>query len=220
MLKQLDIFWGEKLNDVKNTYAPVVIEKEGQHERVWDLPSRLMRDRNIFLNSEVNQQTVMSLIMQILILSGEDEEAPIYFYINSPGGSVMDGLALFDVMRAVPNKIITICVGQAASMGSFLLSAGDKRFALPNSRLMYHQVMSGIPGGTQYLDMKIAVDETEKLYNKLNEYLSEFTGGKISVEEMKKKTERDWWLSPEEAVEIGFIDGVIKSLNDEQLKNI
>jgi len=85
---------------------------------------------------------------------------------------------------------------------------------------MYHQVMSGIPGGTQYLDMKIAVDETEKLYNKLNEYLSEFTGGKISVEEMKKKTERDWWLSPEEAVEIGFIDGVIKSLNDDILKEI
>ena len=214
-----DIMWGG--NDKKTiiptaAYAPVVIENDGRGERAYDLPSRLLKDRIVMLNSDVNNQSANSIIMQLLVLSAEDPKADIYFYINSPGGSVTDGLALYDTMQAIPNDVVTICLGSAASMGSFLLSGGTpgKRYALPNSRLMYHQVMSGISGGTQYVDMETSVRETKKLYEKLNMYLSEFTQGKISFEEMKKKTDRDWWLSPQEAIESGFIDKIITKLGD------
>ncbi len=214
-----DIMWGG--NDKKTiiptaAYAPVVIENDGRGERAYDLPSRLLKDRIVMLNSDVNNQSANSIIMQLLVLSAEDPNADIYFYINSPGGSVTDGLALYDTMQAIPNDVVTICLGSAASMGSFLLSGGTpgKRYALPNSRLMYHQVMSGISGGTQYVDMETSVKETKKLYEKLNMYLSEFTQGKISFEEMKKKTDRDWWLSPQEAIESGFIDKIITKLGD------
>ena len=214
-----DIMWGG--NDKKTiiptaAYAPVVIENDGRGERAYDLPSRLLKDRIVMLNSDVNNQSANSIIMQLLVLSAEDPKADIYFYINSPGGSVTDGLALYDTMQAIPNDVVTICLGSAASMGSFLLSGGapGKRYALPNSRLMYHQVMSGISGGTQYVDMETSVRETKKLYEKLNMYLSEFTQGKISFEEMKKKTDRDWWLSPQEAIESGFIDKIITKLGD------
>lgn len=199
-----------------NSYAPMIIENTGSGERAYDLPSRLLNDRIIMLNGEVNNQSTQSLIMQLLILSAQDAKADIYFYINSPGGSVTDGLALFDTMQAIPNDVVTICLGSAASMGSFLLSAGakGKRYSLPNSRLMYHQVMSGIAGGTQYVDMETSVKETRKLYEKLNKYLSDFTNGIIDFEEMKKKTDRDWWLSPEEAITEGFIDKIIYKLGD------
>ncbi len=214
-----DIMWGG--NDKKTiiptaAYAPVVIENDGRGERAYDLPSRLLKDRIVMLNSDVNNQSANSIIMQLLVLSAEDPNADIYFYINSPGGSVTDGLALYDTMQAIPNDVVTICLGSAASMGSFLLSGGTpgKRYSLPNSRLMYHQVMSGISGGTQYVDMETSVKETKKLYEKLNMYLSEFTQGKISFEEMKKKTDRDWWLSPQEAIESGFIDKIITKLGD------
>lgn len=214
-----DIMWGG--NDKKTiiptaAYAPVVIENDGRGERAYDLPSRLLKDRIVMLNSDVNNQSANSIIMQLLVLSAEDPKADIYFYINSPGGSVTDGLALYDTMQAIPNDVVTICLGSAASMGSFLLSGGTpgKRYSLPNSRLMYHQVMSGISGGTQYVDMETSVNETKKLYEKLNMYLSEFTQGKISFEEMKKKTDRDWWLSPQEAIESGFIDKIITKLGD------
>lgn len=214
-----DIMWGG--NDKKTiiptaAYAPVVIENDGRGERAYDLPSRLLKDRIVMLNSDVNNQSANSIIMQMLVLSAEDPKADIYFYINSPGGSVTDGLALYDTMQAIPNDVVTICLGSAASMGSFLLSGGTpgKRYSLPNSRLMYHQVMSGISSGTQYVDMETSVNETKKLYEKLNMYLSEFTQGKISFEEMKKKTDRDWWLSPQEAIESGFIDKIITKLGD------
>lgn len=214
-----DIMWGG--NDKKTiiptaAYAPVVIENDGRGERAYDLPSRLLKDRIVMLNSDVNNQSANSIIMQLLVLSAEDPKADIYFYINSPGGSVTDGFALYDTMQAIPNDVVTICLGSAASMGSFLLSGGTpgKRYSLPNSRLMYHQVMSGISGGTQYVDMETSVRETKKLYEKLNMYLSEFTQGKISFEEMKKKTDRDWWLSPQEAIESGFIDKIITKLGD------
>jgi len=208
--------WGAGDIQPQASYAPMVIEREGHGERAFDLPSRLLKDRIVMLNSDVNNQSANSIIMQLLVLSAEDPEADIYFYINSPGGSVLDGLALFDTMKAVPNDIVTICLGSAASMGSFLVSGGTpgKRYSLPNSRLMYHQVMSGVAGGTQYVDMERSVMETKKLYDKLNNYLSEFTGGKTTFEEMKEKTDRDWWLSPEEAIEEGFIDKVIEKLGD------
>jgi len=198
------------------SYAPIVIERTPDGERSYDLPSRLLKDRIVMLNSDVNNQSANSIIMQFLVLSAEDPEADIYFYINSPGGSVQDGLALFDTMQAIPNDVVTICLGGAASMGSFLLSGGTvgKRYSLPNSRLMYHQVMSGISSGTQYVDMETSVTETKKLYDKLNMYLSEFTGGKINFEEMKKKTDRDWWLSPQEAIDNGLIDKIITKLGD------
>lgn len=204
------------VNKPTATYAPVVIENTGNGERAYDLPSRLLKDRIIMLNSEVDNVSANSLIMQLLVLSAEDPNSDIYFYINSPGGSVMDGFALFDTMQAIPNDVVTICLGSAASMGSFLLSGGTigKRYALPNSRLMYHQVMSGINAGTQFVDMEKSVDEVKKLYDKLNRYLSEFTGGKIGFEEMKKKTDRDWWLSPTEAISEGFIDKIITKLGD------
>jgi ATP-dependent Clp protease protease subunit len=214
-----DIMWGgndKKMIIPTAAYAPVVIENDGRGERAYDLPSRLLKDRIVMLNSDVNNQSANSIIMQLLVLSAEDPKADIYFYINSPGGSVTDGLALYDTMQTIPNDVVTICLGSAASMGSFLLSGGTpgKRYALPNSRLMYHQVMSGISGGTQYVDMETSVKETKKLYEKLNMYLSEFTQGKISFEEMKKKTDRDWWLSPQEAIESGFIDKIITKLGD------
>lgn len=213
-----DIMWGgsKKVETPTAAYAPVVIESDGRGERAYDLPSRLLKDRIVMLNSDVNNQSANSIIMQMLVLSAEDPEADIYFYINSPGGSVTDGLALFDTMQAIPNDVVTICLGSAASMGSFLLSGGTpgKRYSLPNSRLMYHQVMSGIAGGTQYVDMETSVNETKKLYEKLNRYLSEFTQGKINFEDMKKKTDRDWWLSPDEAIECGFIDKIITKLGD------
>jgi ATP-dependent Clp protease protease subunit len=198
------------------SYAPIVIERSGNGERAYDLPSRLLKDRIIMLNGEVNSHSANSIIMQLLVLSAEDSEADIHFYINSPGGSVVDGLALFDTMCAIPNDVVTICLGSAASMGSFLLSGGTqgKRYSLPNSRLMYHQVMSGISAGTQFVDMETSVNETKKLYEKLNSYLSKFTGGKINFEEMKKRTDRDWWLSPEEAISEGFIDKIITNLGD------
>jgi len=197
-------------------YTPIVIEQDGLNERAFDLPSRLLKDRIIMLNSEVNNHTANSIIMQMLVLTADDPKSDIYFYINSPGGSVSDGLAIFDTMNLIPNDVCTICLGSAASMGSFLVSAGTKgkRFALTNSRLMYHQVMSGVPGGTQYVDMERSVDETKKLYDKLNKYLSTFTGGTITFEEMKNKTDRDWWLSPEEAIKEGFIDKIITSMNN------
>lgn len=214
--KTKPIMWGGSTDTPQATYAPMVIEREGNGERAFDLPSRLLKDRIVMLNSDVNNQSANSIIMQLLVLSAEDPEADIYFYINSPGGSVTDGLALFDTMQAIPNDIVTICLGSAASMGSFLVSGGTpgKRYSLKNSRLMYHQVMSGIAGGTQYVDMERSVVETKKLYEKLNQYLSDFTGGKTNLEEMKKKTDRDWWLSPEEAIEEGFIDKVITKLGD------
>jgi len=199
------------------SYAPIVIETSPMGgERAFDLPSRLLKDRIVMLNGEVNHQSTHSIIMQLLVLTAEDPEADIYFYINSPGGSVMDGLALYDTMCAIPNEIVTICLGSAASMGSFLLSGGTKgkRYSLPNSRLMYHQVMSGISSGTQYVDMETSVQETKKLYEKLNMYLSQFTDGRIDYEEMKKRTDRDWWLSAEEAIAEGFIDKIITKLGD------
>jgi ATP-dependent Clp protease protease subunit len=212
-----NIIWGVNGQlKVENTYAPIVIENEGNVERAYDLPSRLLKDRIVMLNGEVNSQSANSIIMQLLFLSSQDEETDIYFYINSPGGSVTDGLAIMDTMNLIPNDVATICIGQAASMGSFLVSAGakGKRYSLRNARLMYHQVMSGIAPGTQYVDMERSVKEVQKLYEKLNRYLSEFTDGKISYEEMKKLTDRDWWLDPEEAVEYKFIDKVIYSLKD------
>lgn len=211
------IMWGgSNIEQPKAAYAPIVIEREGNGERAFDLPSRLLKDRIVMLNSDVNNQSANSIIMQLLVLSAEDPESDIYFYINSPGGSVTDGLALFDTMQAIPNDIVTICLGSAASMGSFLVSGGTqgKRYSLKNSRLMYHQVMSGIAGGTQYVDMERSVLETKKLYEKLNQYLSDFTGGKTNLEEMKKKTDRDWWLSPDEAIAEGFIDKIIYKLGD------
>lgn len=212
-----------KINDIMQihrhpmaTYAPIVIENSGNGERAYDLPSRLLKDRIIMLNGVVNEQSANSLIMQLLVLSADSPDSDVYFYINSPGGSVMDGFALFDTMQAIPNDVVTICLGSAASMGSFLLSGGTrgKRYSLPNSRLMYHQVMSGINPGTQYVDMENEVNETKKMYDKLNKYLSEFTNGKTSFEEMKKKTDRNWWLSPQEAINEGFIDKIITKLGD------
>ncbi len=218
MTKMNEIMWGgfNKSMIPQAAYAPIVIESDGRGERAYDLPSRLLKDRIVMLNGEVNNQSANSIIMQLLILSAEDPKSDIYFYLNSPGGSVTDGLALYDTMQAIPNDVVTICLGSAASMGSFLLSGGTpgKRYSLPNSRLMYHQVMSGISGGTQYVDMETSVKETKKLYEKLNMYLSKFTQGKISFEEMKQKTDRDWWLSPEEAIESGFIDKIITKLGD------
>lgn len=198
-------------------YAPIVIENSPTGgERAYDLPSRLLRDRIVMLNGEVNGASANSIIMQLLVLTAEDPESDIYFYINSPGGSVIDGLAIYDTMCIIPNDVVTICLGSAASMGSFLLSGGakGKRYSLPNSRLMYHQVMSGISPGTQYVDMETSVNETKKLYERLNDYLAKFTNGKTTFEEMKKKTDRDWWLSPEEAIEEGFIDKIINKLGE------
>jgi len=193
------------------SYVPYVVEKTGNGERSYDIYSRLLKDRIIMINGEINNQISASVVAQLLFLESEAPDKDIFIYINSPGGCVNSGLAIYDTFEHIKCDINTICMGQAASMGSFLVSGGTKgkRMALKNSRLLYHQVMSGISGGTQYVDMERSVNETKKLYEKLNQYLSDFTYGKTNLEEMKLKTDRDWWLSPEEAIEEGFIDKII-----------
>lgn len=188
-------------------YVPYVIEQTGRGERSYDIFSRLLKDRIIFLGSEVNDTVANLITAQLLFLESDDPEKDIYFYINSPGGSVTAGLAIYDTMNYVTPDVSTVCIGQAASMGAFLLSAGakGKRFSLPNSRIMIHQPLGGFQG--QVSDVEIHANEMIRLKRKLNESLADHTGQ--TVEKIERDTERDNFMSAKEAVDYGLIDKVV-----------
>lgn len=186
---------------------PTVIEKSGQGERAYDIYSRLLKDRIVFLGEAINDYTANIIIAQLLFLDAEDKTKDIKFYINSPGGSVVSGLAIYDTMQYVKCDVSTICVGMAASMASILLAAGapGKRLSLPNSEVMIHQVMGGFEG--QASDIKIHAEHIIKIKDKMNKILAKHTGQKIS--EVEKDSDRDYFMSAEEAKKYGIIDKII-----------
>ncbi len=187
--------------------VPYVIEQTGHGERSYDIFSRLLKDRIIFFGDEVNDQTASIIVAQMLFLESEDPDKDIMLYINSPGGSITAGMAIYDTMNYIKCDVSTICVGMAASMGAFLLSAGakGKRLALPNSEIMIHQPLGGMQG--QATDIKIHADRIIRMKDKLNTILSENTGRPI--EEIVRDTERDNFMSAEEALKYGLIDKII-----------
>jgi len=186
---------------------PYVIEQTSRGERSYDIYSRLLKERIIFLGEEVTDASASVIIAQLLFLEGEDPEKDIHLYINSPGGSVSAGLAIYDTMQYIKCDVSTICVGMAASMGAFLLSAGakGKRLALPNSEIMIHQPLGGMQG--QATDIKIHADRIIRMKEKLNTILSENTGRPL--EEIARDTERDNFMSAQQALDYGLIDKII-----------
>ena len=189
--------------------VPVVVEQTNRGERSYDIFSRLLNDRIVFLSEEVNDVTASLVVAQLLYLEAQDPDKDIQFYINSPGGSVSAGLAIYDTMQYIKCDVSTICIGMAASMGAFLLASGakGKRFALPNSEIMIHQPLGGAQG--QASDIKIAAEHILKTKDKLNKILAENTGKPLDV--IIADTDRDNFLSADEACEYGLVDKVIKS---------
>jgi len=187
---------------------PYVIEQTSRGERSYDIYSRLLKERIIFLDGEVNDASASVIVAQLLFLESEDPTKDIHLYINSPGGSVTAGMAIYDTMNYIKSDVSTICVGMAASMGAFLLSGGakGKRMALPNAEIMIHQPLGGAQG--QATEIQIAAEHILKTKKKLNEILAVNTGKPL--EEIEKDTDRDNWLDAEEAVSYGLIDKVIK----------
>ena len=188
--------------------VPTVVEQTGRGERAYDIYSRLLKDRIIFLSDEVNDTTASLVVAQLLFLEAEDPDKDIHLYINSPGGSVTAGMAIYDTMQYIKPDVSTICMGMAASMGAFLLNAGakGKRFALPNSEIMIHQPLGGAKG--QATDIEIHAKWILKIKERLNKILSERTGQPI--EKIQEDTERDNFMSAQEAKEYGLIDEVIE----------
>lgn len=187
--------------------VPYVVEQTSRGERSYDIFSRLLNDRIIFLGEEVNDTTASLIVAQLLYLEAQDPDKDIQFYINSPGGSVTAGLAIFDTMQYIKADVSTICIGLAASMGSFLLAAGakGKRFALPNSEIMVHQPSGGFRG--QATDIQIHAENIQRTKERLNRIYAENTGK--AIEEIRDATERDKFMTAEEAKEFGLIDNVI-----------
>ena len=196
------------MDNMKNMVSiPYVIEQTSRGERSYDIYSRLLQDRIIFLSDEVNDTTASLVIAQLLFLDSVDKDKDISFYINSPGGSVSAGLAIYDTMQMVHADVSTFCVGMAASMGAFLLAGGakGKRFILPNAEVMIHQPLGGAQG--QATDIKIQAEHILKTKHRLNTILSQNTGKELSV--IEQDTERDNWMSAEEAVAYGLVDMVV-----------
>ncbi len=187
-------------------YNPIVIENTSYGERSYDIYSRLLKDRIIFLGTEINDSVANAIVAQLLFLEAEDPEKDITMYINSPGGVVTSGMAIYDTMNYIKPDVQTVCIGQAASMGAFLLSAGTKgkRFALPNSRVMIHQPLGGAQG--QATDIEIQAKEILKIKDKLSEILAQNCGK--TKEEVLRATERDNFMTADEALEYGIIDKV------------
>ena len=200
---------------IENNYlVPTVIEQSGRGERAFDIYSRLLKERIIFLVGPVNDQTANLVVAQLLFLESENPDKDIFLYINSPGGSVSAGMSIYDTMNFIKPDVSTLCLGQSASMGAFLLSAGakGKRFALPNSRVMIHQpLISGGLGG-QASDIEIHAKELLKLKAKLNQLLAEHCGR--TLDELERDTDRDNFMSAEEAQAYGLIDQVLSSRSD------
>ncbi len=193
---------------VMDYIVPMVVEQEGRFERAYDIYSRLLKDRIVFIGTAIDDNVANLVIAQLLFLQMQDPDKDINVYINSPGGSVTSGLAIYDTMRFVKPDVCTYCIGQAASMGAVLLSAGTKgkRFALPNSRIMIHQPWGGVQGTAA--DISIQAKEILKLKEKLNQILSLHTGKPVEV--IEKDTDRDFFMSAEEAKEYGLVDHVIE----------
>lgn len=193
-------------------YVPYVVEQTGQGERTYDIYSRLLIDRIIFIDEEITEHTASVIVAQLLFLEAQDPEKDINIYINSPGGMVSAGLAIYDTMKYIRPDISTICVGMAASMAAVLLSAGTKgkRYVLPNAEVMIHQPLGGAQG--QATDIKITADHILDIKSKLNKILSENTGQKLEV--IEKDTDRDNYLSAEESVKYGLADKVLNSTKE------
>ena len=189
------------------SYVPMVIESSSRGERSFDIFSRLLRERIVFLGEEIDDELANSIVAQLLLLDSENPEKDIMLYINSPGGVITAGMAIYDTMKSLRCDVSTICIGEAASMGSFLLSSGTKgkRLSLPSSRIMIHQPLGGAQG--QATDIEIEAKEIIRMKNRRNAILSENSGQPI--EKSKQDTERDYYMSAQEAVEYGLIDKVI-----------
>ena len=197
------------LEEKLNTLIPMVVEQTGRGERAYDIYSRLLKERIIFLVGQINDNVASLVIAQLLFLESENPKKEISFYINSPGGLVTAGLGIYDTMQYVKSPITTLCIGQASSMGSFLLAAGEKgkRLSLPNSRIMVHQPSAGFQG--QATDIEIHAKEIISLKKRLNEIYAKHTGR--SSEEIKEALERDKFMTPEEAKKFGLIDRVVET---------
>ncbi len=197
------------LDITSNSLVPMVVEQTPKGERSYDIFSRLLKERIIFLTGEVNDEVSALVCAQLLFLEAENPKKDIYFYINSPGGIVTSGLAMYDTMQYISCDVNTLCIGQACSMGSFLLAGGTKgkRFALPNSRIMIHQPSGGFRG--QATDIEIHAKEILNTKQKLNEILAKHTGKKIKT--IQEAMERDNFMSPQEALDFGLIDHIVTS---------
>jgi len=198
-----------------SSYVPIVIEQTSRGERAYDIFSRLLKDRIVFIGSAINDAVADTVIAQLLFLESENPEKDIYVYVNSPGGHVTSGLAIYDTMQYVKPDVATMCMGQAASMGAVLLAAGakGKRYALPHARVMIHQVLGGVEG--QATDIEIHAREILRIREDLNEILARHTNQPI--DKIRVDTERDFFLKPEDALEYGLIDAII-SHREEALK--
>ncbi len=198
----------KKLKGYDQIQIPFVIDRTGQTERVYDIYSRLLEDRIIFLRGVIDDYVADLVIAQMLFLESKDPEKDISLYINTPGGLVTAGLAIYDTIQYVKCDVKTICIGQAASAGAVLLAAGTKgkRYALPNSRILIHQPMGGAQG--QAIDVKIHAEELLKMRDRINQILAKHTGQPI--EKIEKDTDRDYFMGPEEALEYGLIDEIIR----------
>lgn len=193
---------------MKNTYYPTIIEKgDDLSEKGLDVISKLLQNRIVFLNSEIDDEVAGSIVAQLLYLEAADEEKDIFFYINSPGGVITSGMAIYDTMQFIKPRVITICLGQACSMGAFLLSAGAERKSLPNARIMIHQPLGGSQG--QQTDIEIHAKEIKKLRDLLEKIMSDNTKGKTTLAKMHKICERDNFLSAGQALDLGLIDEIV-----------
>ncbi len=198
-----------KEKKIIDQYVPIVVESTGRYERAYDIFSRLLKDRIVFLGSPIDDHVANLVIAQLLFLEAEDPDKDVYLYINSPGGSVTAGLAIYDTMQYIKCDVSTICVGQAASMAAVLLAAGakGKRYALPNARIMIHQPLGGAEGPAK--DVEIITRELLRIKDLLNRILSKHTGQPI--EKIEKDTDRDFFMSAEEAKEYGIVDKVVST---------
>ena len=201
------------MNNIENqnidlNLVPMVVEQTNRGERSYDIFSRLLKDRIIFLTGPIDGSTSALIVAQLLFLEAENSEKEIYIYINSPGGEVYAGLAIYDTIQYIKPHVATLCVGMAASAASLILMSGEKgkRFALPNSQILVHQVMGGAEG--QAADIKIKAEQILKIRDKLNQILSSHTGQ--NIKKVEKDTDRDYYMNPEEALEYGLIDKVIE----------
>jgi ATP-dependent Clp protease protease subunit len=202
--------WQRKTPEVQDLgLIPMVIEQSGRGERAYDIYSRLLKERVVFLVGPVTEVTANLIVAQLLFLESENPDKDVFFYINSPGGSVSAGLAIYDTMQFIKPDVSTLCVGQAASMGALLLAAGDagKRFCLPNSRVMIHQPMGGFQG--QATDIEIHAKEILYLRGRLNEILAKHSGKTVEV--IARDTERDFFMGAEDAVKYGIVDKTLTS---------
>ena len=198
----------DKIQEHMNNLIPMVVEQSSRGERAYDIYSRLLKERIVFLVGPINDSVATLVTAQLLYLESENPQKEIYFYINCPGGLVNAGLGVYDTMQYIKSPVSTLCIGQASSMGSFLLTAGEngKRFSLPNSRIMVHQPSAGFQG--QATDIEIHANEIMSLKKRLNEIYSKHTGR--TVEEIKNALERDKFMTPQEAKEFGLIDKVVE----------